>query len=113
MGALYELLNRMNDHCWAGAFTWWGEENLLVFRYGLVLAGEQVASPEQVDTMIHAAVMSCERFYPAVQLVPARRQEPGGGHAGRHRGGLRAGLTLAPDISAEIPGRPLSAGRRP
>jgi hypothetical protein len=28
MGALYELLNRMNDLCWAGAFTWWGEEKL-------------------------------------------------------------------------------------
>jgi hypothetical protein len=41
----------------------------MVFRYGLVLAGEQVASPDQVDTMIHAALMSAERFYPAVQLV--------------------------------------------
>ena len=62
-------LNRMNDLCWAGAFTWWGEEKLLVFRYGLVLAGDQVASAEQVDTMIHAAVMSAERFYPAIQLA--------------------------------------------
>lgn len=69
MGALYEILNRMNDQCWAGSFTWWGEESLLVFRYGLVLSGDQVASAEQVDTMIHAAVMSCERFYPALQLA--------------------------------------------
>lgn len=69
MPAVYELLNRINDLCWAGAFTWWGEEKMMVFRYGLVLAGEQVASPEQIDTMIHAAMMSAERFYPAVQLV--------------------------------------------
>ena len=67
--ALHDLLNRMNDLCWAGAFTWWAEEKVMVFRYGLVLAGDAVASPEQVDTMIHAAVMSAERFYPAVQLV--------------------------------------------
>ncbi len=41
----------------------------MVFRYGLVLSGDQIASPEQIDTMIHAALMSAERFYPAVQLA--------------------------------------------
>ncbi|WP_210527020.1 YbjN domain-containing protein [Rubellimicrobium arenae] len=67
--ALHDLLNRINDLCWAGAFTWWEEEKMMVFRYGLVLAGDQIASPEQIDTMIHAAMMSAERFYPAVQLA--------------------------------------------
>ncbi len=67
--ALFDLLNRMNDLCWAGAFTWWGQEKMMVFRYGLVLSGDQIASPEQIDTMIHAALMSAERFYPAVQLA--------------------------------------------
>jgi hypothetical protein len=76
MPAFYELLNRMNDLCWAGAFTWWGEEKMMVFRYGLVLAGDQIAGPEQVDTMIHAAMMSAERFYPAVQLVLWGDKEP-------------------------------------
>ncbi|NAZ37444.1 YbjN domain-containing protein [Rubellimicrobium sp. CFH 75288] len=74
--ALYELLNRMNDLCWAGSFTWWEEEKLMVFRYGLVLAGDQVASPEQIDTMIHAALLSAERFYPAVQLALWGGEEP-------------------------------------
>ncbi len=67
--AVYDLLNRVNDMCWAGSFTWWGEQKLMVYRYGLVLAGEQVAGPEQIDTMIRTAVMSCERFFPAFQLV--------------------------------------------
>ncbi|TNC50116.1 diacylglyceryl transferase [Rubellimicrobium rubrum] len=67
--ALFDLLNRINDLCWAGSFTWWEEEKMVVFRYGLVLAGDQIASPEQIDTMIHAAMMSAERFYPAVQLA--------------------------------------------
>lgn len=69
MGGLYELLNAMNDQCWAGAFTYWGEQKLMVYRYGLVLAGGQVASPEQIDTMINAAVLSAERYYPAIQLL--------------------------------------------
>lgn len=67
--ALYEALNVINDQCWAGAFTWWGEQQMMVYRYGLVLAGDQAPTPDQIDTMINAAVMSCERYYPALQLV--------------------------------------------
>jgi len=67
--ALYDALNRTNDMCWAGAFTYWQEQRLMVYRYGLVLTGGQIANPEQIDTMIAAAVMSAERYYPAFQLV--------------------------------------------
>ncbi|WP_209504765.1 MULTISPECIES: YbjN domain-containing protein [unclassified Ruegeria] len=66
---LYELLNKMNDQCWVGAFTYWANQKLMVYRYGLVLAGGQTASADQIDTMINAAVMSAERYYPAIQLV--------------------------------------------
>jgi hypothetical protein len=76
MDALYELLNRVNDMCWTGCFTWWGEQKLMVWRYGLVLTGEQVAGPEQIDAMIGAAVMGCERFYPAFQLVTWAGRRP-------------------------------------
>jgi hypothetical protein len=41
----------------------------MVYRYGLVLAGGQTASPDQINTLISAAVMSAERYYPAFQLV--------------------------------------------
>lgn len=66
---LYELLNHVNDQCWAGAFTYWAEQKLMVYRYGLVLSGGQIASAEQIDTMIGAAVMSAERYYPALQML--------------------------------------------
>ncbi len=69
MPAIYEVLNRTNDMCWAGSFTYWDAQQLMVYRYGLVLAGGQVATPEQIDTMIATAVMSAERYYPAFQLV--------------------------------------------
>lgn len=66
---LYDCINRANDQCWAGAFTFWADQQIMVWRYGLVLAGDQIAGPDQIDTMIGAAVMSAERFYPAFQLV--------------------------------------------
>lgn len=66
---LYELLNNVNDQCWAGAFTYWAEQQLMVYRYGLILSGNQDATPDQIDTMIRAAVMSAERYYPALQLL--------------------------------------------
>ena len=66
---LYELLNQINDQCWAGAFTYWPEQKLMVYRYGLVLSGGQVACADQIDTIIGAAVMSAERYYPALQLL--------------------------------------------
>ena len=74
--ALYEGLNTINDRCWAGAFTYWNEQKLMVYRYGLVLAGDQIAGPEQVDTMINVAVMTAERFYPALQLITWAERSP-------------------------------------
>jgi len=72
----YDLLNRVNDSVWGGAFTYWAEQKLMVFRYGLVLAGGQIAAPEQIDRMIAGAVMAAERFYPAFQLVAWGDQPP-------------------------------------
>ncbi|MGB0687946.1 MAG: YbjN domain-containing protein [Paracoccaceae bacterium] len=76
LGALFEVLNSINDQCWAGAFTFWQDHNLMVYRYGLVLSGGQIASPEQIDTLISTAVSSAERYYPALQLVVYGDQPP-------------------------------------
>jgi hypothetical protein len=67
--ALYDVLNRCNDMVWTGAFTWWAEQKLMVWRYGLLLSGGQTANAEQIDDLIAQAVMACERFYPAFQMV--------------------------------------------
>jgi hypothetical protein len=69
MAVLHEGLNAVNDQCWAGAFSYWHAQKLMVYKYGLVLAGGNVASAEQIDTMITAAVLSAERYYPAFQLM--------------------------------------------
>ena len=69
MAALYDLINRCNDQVWTGGFTWWAEQKLMVWRYGLTLAGGQEAGPDQLARMISGAITACERFYPAFQLV--------------------------------------------
>ena len=68
LGALYEIMNLANDQLWDGSFTFWPDQGLMVWRYGLVLAGGQ-ATAEQVEQMISAAVCGSERFYPAFQLA--------------------------------------------
>ena len=73
---VFDALNQVNDKCWTGAFTYWKEQRLMAFRYGLVLAGGQIALPEQVDQLILSAVTASERFYPAFQLVAWGDQNP-------------------------------------
>lgn len=65
----YRLLNIANDRIWGGSFTFWEEQKLVAFRYGLTLAGGAHATPEQVEAMVLSAVSLAERFYPAFQLV--------------------------------------------
>lgn len=67
--ALYDVLNRCNDMVWTGAFTYWEEQKLMVWRYGLALTGGQAVAHEQIDRLISDAVTAAERFYPAFQLV--------------------------------------------
>ena len=69
LGRLYETLNAVNDQCWAGSFTWWNEQKLMVYRYALVQAGASQPTPEQITTLINGAVLTAERYYPAFQLV--------------------------------------------
>jgi hypothetical protein len=73
---LYELANLINDRCWAGAFNYWVEQQMMLYGYGLILTGGLVAESQQIDTMIGAAIMGTERYYPAIQLVVCGDQAP-------------------------------------
>ncbi len=66
---LYEVLNLANDECWAGSFSFWAGQKMMVYRYGLVLAGGACAQVEQVNAMVAEAIVAGERYYPAFQLV--------------------------------------------
>lgn len=76
MAALFDVLNRCNDLVWTGAFTFWEEQKLMVWRHGLLLSGGQCATPDQIDRLISAAVAAAERFYPAFQLVTWADRSP-------------------------------------
>ena len=69
LAEIYELINRVNDTCWTGAFAYWAEQGLMVYRYGLLLTGGQAVGADQVNTLISAAVAAAEQFYPAFQLT--------------------------------------------
>ena len=73
---LFELLNDVNEKCWAGSFSFWKEQKMMIYKYGLVLTGGQIASAEQVDCLISTAVLSSEKFYPAFQLAVYGDQTP-------------------------------------
>ena len=66
---LYETMNLANDRCWSGNFTFWREQKLMVYRYGLVLTGGETAGAAQINRIVEVAVTAAERFYPAFQLV--------------------------------------------
>ncbi len=76
MPELYEVLNLANDMVWSGGFAYWQQQGLMVWRYGLLLTGGQIAASEQIDQMIQSAVAGCERFYPAFQLVAWADRDP-------------------------------------
>jgi hypothetical protein len=87
---LYDVLNRANDMVWTGAFTWWAEQKLMVWRYGLLLSGGQTASPEQVDDRLgrdgRRTVLS------GLPTGDMGRHLPRRCHEGRHCRGLRPRL---------------------
>lgn len=66
---LRELVGLANDLCWTGSFSFWPEHGSVAFRYGLLLAGGESATPVQIHSMLVRSVCACERFYPAFQLA--------------------------------------------
>ena len=69
MPGILDTINRANDLCWTGAFTYSLELKQMVYRYGLVLGDEATLSTGQVERLLSSAYSLCERFYPAFQLV--------------------------------------------
>src|SRR5436305_563617 len=45
------------------------EEESIMFRHALLLRGVSGVSAEQVEDLVELALVECERFYPAFQLV--------------------------------------------
>jgi hypothetical protein len=70
--AVYDILNRCNDMVWTGAFTYWAEQKLMVWRYGLLLSGGHVAGAEQIDTLI----ANLNALAPSINAIAGERCSP-------------------------------------
>lgn len=66
---IYELLATVNEGLWIGHFDLVTDGAAPVYRHTVPLRGAAGASAEQLEDLIDAAVVECERFYPALQLV--------------------------------------------
>jgi hypothetical protein len=66
---VFELLATVNENLWIGHFDLVTEGAAPVFRHTVPLRGAAGASAEQLEDLIDAAVVECERFYPALQMV--------------------------------------------
>lgn len=67
--AVYQLIGRINESLWLGHFDLTSDEGLVLFRHTVLLRGLRAASVEQLEDLVDAAVVECERFYPALQMV--------------------------------------------
>lgn len=65
---LYVLAGKINEQLLLGHFDMWQEESSIVFRQGVLVHGG-ATGPEQWECLLHIAVETCERYYPAFQFV--------------------------------------------
>lgn len=66
---VYELLATINEKLWIGHFDIVSQESAPMFRHTIPLRGASGLSAEQLEDLVDAALLECERFYPALQLV--------------------------------------------
>ncbi|NND50000.1 MAG: hypothetical protein HKN60_07090 [Rhizobiales bacterium] len=63
------LAARVNEHLWLGHFDVWADEGVLLFRYGLLLAGGTEPTAAQCEGMMRCALDAWERYFPSFQYV--------------------------------------------
>ena len=74
--AIGELTQLINEQLWLGHFDLWSQQDLVMFRHSLCLAGGAAASDAQCGAVVKAAVNACETYYQAFQFVLWADREP-------------------------------------
>ncbi len=67
--ALGELTQLINEQMWLGHFDLWSQQDIVMFRHSLCLAGGASATDAQCDAVVKAAIQACETYYQAFQFV--------------------------------------------
>jgi len=73
---IMELMCLINARLWIGHFEFSDDDQMPVFRHGLLLRGQDRVARAQVEDMMEVAIGECDRFYPAFQLVLLADHEP-------------------------------------
>jgi hypothetical protein len=67
--AIGEVTQLINEQLWLGHFDQWGQQDVVMFRHALCLAGGAGASDAQCTAVVNAALEACETYYQAFQFV--------------------------------------------
>ena len=63
------LAQMINEQLWIGHFDLWSNEDIVMFRHSLVLAGGAQPNDAQCGAIVHQALKACENYYQAFQFV--------------------------------------------
>jgi hypothetical protein len=67
--AVCELMQLANEQLWLGHFDLWSQQDIVMFRHSLCLAGGASVSDAQCGAVVKAAIEACETYFQAFQFV--------------------------------------------
>ena len=63
------LLSQVNGQTLMGHFDLWRQEDVIIFRQSLLLAGGAEPTNRQVEVLLSSAIEACEAYFQAFQFV--------------------------------------------
>ena len=63
------LLSHINGQVLMGHFDLWRQEDVVIFRQSLLLAGGAEPTNQQVEVLLSSALEACESYFQAFQFV--------------------------------------------
>ncbi|WP_306839218.1 YbjN domain-containing protein [Neorhizobium huautlense] len=66
---ILRLLSHVNGQTLMGHFDLWRQEDVVIFRQSLLLAGGAEPTNQQVEVLLSSALEACENYYQAFQFV--------------------------------------------
>ncbi len=66
---IFRLLSHVNGQTLMGHFDLWRQEDVVIFRQSLLLAGGAEPTNQQVEVLLSSALEACENYYQAFQFV--------------------------------------------
>lgn len=67
--AIQSLVMLINEQLWIGHFDLWINDNVVMFRHSLLMAGGADPDGRQCEAILKMAVTACDRYYQAFQFV--------------------------------------------